>query len=471
MAVIRPFRGLRFDPARAGKLENVVCPPYDVVDEAERKRLTALSPYNLIRVELPQEKPSQPATDADYQRAAKTLETWEKEAVLLREAKPCLYPYVQGYVGPDGKRRERRGFLTALRVEDYDGGAVRPHEKTLASPKEDRFKLLSATQTNVSPVFGLYDDANGKVSEVLAKTIVEEPISEFTDSKGVEHRVWRMDKAESQGAVRSALSQSRIYIADGHHRYETAIRYRNFRRDGERRSAAAHPSGSPSAPGAALGGGPALGTAPFDFALAYLADVRDPGLAVFPIHRLAKLPPGMDAASLREGLGRFFEIEELAGVDPNVDPASLAGRLESAIQTPTRREKLFAFYSPRLAVAWILRSKDALQTFLVQAGLPRPVAGLDVTALHRAILEETLHASYAEGTVHFAHSATDAVKIARGEGSGHGDKAGFDAAILTNATKVTELLQVVDAGETMPQKSTFFFPKPASGIVMNRLDE
>lgn len=452
MAVIRPFRGLRFDPARAGKLENVVCPPYDVVDEAERKRLTALSPYNLIRVELPQEKPSQPATDADYQRAAKTLETWEKEAVLLREAKPCLYPYVQGYVGPDGKRRERRGFLTALRVEDYDGGAVRPHEKTLASPKEDRFKLLSATQTNVSPVFGLYDDANGKVSEVLAKTIVEEPISEFTDSKGIEHRVWRMEKGESQGAVRSALSQSRIYIADGHHRYETAIRYRNFRRD-------------------AVTPRPALGTAPFDFALAYLADVRDPGLAVFPIHRLAKLPPGMDAASLREGLERFFEIEELAGVDPKVDPASLAGRLESAIQTPTRREKLFAFYSPRLAVAWILRSKDALQTFLVQAGLPRPVAGLDVTALHRAILEETLHASYAEGTVHFAHSATDAVKIARGEGSGHGDQAGFDVAILTNATKVTELLQVVDAGETMPQKSTFFFPKPASGIVMNRLDE
>src|SRR5688500_5049719 len=227
MAVIRPFRGLRFDPKRAGSLENVVCPPYDVVDEEHRKQLVARSPGHLIRVELAQEKPSQPASDADYERAAKTLGTWEKEGVLVRDPKPVLYPYSQSFTGPDGKRRERRGFLTALRVEDYDGGAVRPHEKTLPKPKEDRFKLLEATQTNVSPVFGLYDDKDGKVSEVLARTVVNEPMMEFTDDKGIEHRVWKIEDGESIGAVRSALNTSRVYIADGHHRYETALRYRD----------------------------------------------------------------------------------------------------------------------------------------------------------------------------------------------------------------------------------------------------
>ncbi len=451
MAVIRPFRGLRFDPKRAGALDKVVCPPYDVVDEEQRKKLVAQSPWNLIRVELPQEKPSQPATDADYERAAGTLAAWEKEGVLVRDSKPVIYPYSQSFTGPDGKRRERRGFLTALRVEDYDGGAVRPHEKTLPKPKEDRFKLLKATQTNVSPVFGLYDDKDGKVSEVLARTVVNEPIAEFTDDKGIEHRVWKIEDGESIGAVRSALNTSRVYIADGHHRYETALRYRDFRRD------ASDPR-------------PTAGAAPFDFALAFLADARDPGLAIFPIHRLAKAPEGLTEASLREGLERYFAVEDIADVDHAAAPEKIAAKLESAIQTPGRREKLFALYWPKKKIAWLLRGTDALQNFLHSAGMPKPVAALDVAALHRAILEETLKASYAEGTVHFAHSGPDAVKIALGQGTGAGDKDGFDIALLLNATKVQDLLSVVDAGETMPQKSTFFYPKPATGIVMNRLD-
>ena len=454
MAVIRPFRGIRFDPAKSGPLESVICPPYDVVDEPERKRLADLSSYNLIRVELPQEKPAQPATDEDYARAASTLVEWEKKGVLVRDERAALYPYLQAYVGPDGKRRERRGFLCCLRVEDYDGGAVRPHEKTLPKPKEDRFKLLTATQTNVSPVFGLFDDKDGKVAEALAKAFAVDPIADFTDAKGIEHRVWRLDDPEAQGAVRAALQQSRVYIADGHHRYETAIRYRTTRRD-------------------AAAERPPLGTEPYDYALAYLADVRDAGLAVFPIHRLAKLPAGMDAASLRTALERYFTIEEIAGVATSGDPGPIAAKLEQAIGTgkeqPVRnKEKVYALFSAKLSVAWVLRSKETLPTFLLQSGLPKPVAALDVAALHRAILEESLHASYADGTVYFTHSSSDAV--AQTLKSKAGEPA-WDLAILCHPTRVQELLAVVDAGETMPQKSTFFFPKPATGIVMNRLDE
>ena len=459
MAVIRPFRGIRFDPSKAGSLEKVICPPYDVVDDAERKRLAGLSPHNLIRVELPQETPSVPATDEDYARAGNLLAEWEKSGVLVRDERPALYPYLQAYVGPDGKRRERRGFLCCLRVEDYDGGAVRPHEKTLPKPKEDRFKLLQATQTNVSPVFGLYDDKDGKVAEALAKAFVSPPIAEFTDAKGIEHRVWRFDEGEAQGTVRAALGQSRVYIADGHHRYETAIRYRNFRRDAE-------------------GTRPALGSAPYDYALAYLADVRDAGLAVFPIHRLAKLPAGMDAASLRTALERFFTVEEIAAVPTVGDAGLIAAKLEQAIgagkEQPVRnKEKVFALYSAKLSVAWVLRSKETLATFLQQSGLPKPVAGLDVAALHRAILEETLKASYADGTVYFAHDAADAVgyTLPAKDAKDKAKSEPWDLAILCHATRVQELLSVVDAGETMPQKSTFFYPKPATGIVMNRVDE
>src|SRR4051812_2313225 len=347
MAVIRPFRGIRFDPAKVGALEKVMCPPYDVVDEAERKRLASLSPFNLIRVELPQEKPSIPATDADYARAAETLTKWEKEGALVRDERAAIYPYLQAYVGPDGKRRERRGFLTALRVEDYDGGAVRPHEKTLPKPKEDRFKLLTATATNVSPVFGLYDDKEGRVSETLLKAFSTKPIAEFTDAKGIEHKVWSLDDGEAQGKVREALGTSRIYIADGHHRYETAIRYRNARRE----------QATERAP---------LGSAGYDYALAYLADVRDPGLAVFPIHRLAKVPAGMDATALKLALERFFTVEPIAGVDAKASVEKIAPLLEASLGAEApRREKLFVVYSKTLNLAWQLRSKnDALQAFL-----------------------------------------------------------------------------------------------------------
>jgi uncharacterized protein (DUF1015 family) len=254
--------------------------------------------------------------------------------------------------------------------------------------------------------------------------------------------------------VRAALQQSRVYIADGHHRYETAIRYRTHRRDQEATR-------------------PAMGTAPYDFALAYLADVRDPGLAVFPIHRLAKLPAGMDAASLRESLERYFTIEEIPGVPTSGDPAVVSAKLEQAIgsgkEQPVRnKEKTFALFSAKLSIAWVLRSKESLPTFLLQSGLPKPVAALDVAALHKAILEETLKASYAEGTVYFAHNATDAVSHALPDKKKPPE---WDVVILCHATRVQELLAVVDAGETMPQKSTFFYPKPATGIVMNRLDE
>ena len=454
MAVVRPFRGIRFDPAKVGDLARVMCPPYDVVDEAERKRLTALSPWNLIRVELPQEKPSVPATDEEYDAAAKLLRSWEKEKVLMRDEQPALYPYLQAYTGPDGKRRERRGFLSALRVEDYDSGAVRPHEKTLPKPKEDRFKLLTATGTNVSPVFGLYDDKEGKVSEALAKTFAVKPIAEFTDGKSIEHRVWKLEDAVATGLVREALGSSRIYIADGHHRYETAIRYRNFRRE----QSALHRQ---------------PGMAGYDFALAYLADVHDSGLAVFPIHRLAKIPAGMNAAALKTSLERLYTVEPLADIDPNGKVEVVAAQLEAALgKEAPKREKVFVLYSKASGIAWRLRaSTEALTAALLQAGVPKPVAALDVTALHRTILEDTLHASYADGTVHFAHGIADAIAIAQGKGTGAGDAGGFDLAILCHATKVTELLAVVDAGETMPQKSTFFYPKPATGIVMNRIDD
>ncbi len=460
MAVIRPFRGLRYDRSRVGPLERVLCPPYDVVDEAERARLTALSPYNLIRVELPQERPSVAATPEDYARAAETLARWEAEGALLRDGKPSVYPYSQRFVGPDGKTRERRGFLTLLRVEDYDGGAVRPHEKTLPKPKEDRFNLLRSTSTNVSPVFGLFDDRDGRASEVLARACAGAPLAEIVDGKGIEHRVWRIEDGEALGGVRAALTEARIYIADGHHRYETAIRYRNARREAESVR-------------------PPIGTAPYDFTLAYLSDLRDPGLAVFPIHRLAKIPPGLTPAAARAALERFFVVEEIAGVEAAPPgsaasaPEATAAALEAAIQPfAGRKEKAFGLFAPSWRAAWLLRAKgDELTRFLLQAGVVRPVAALDVVALHRAILEEVFAATYAEGSVHFAHSAADAVRIVLGKGTGAGDAAHFGAAILCNATKVSEMVAVVDAAETMPQKSTFFYPKPATGVVMNRLDE
>ncbi len=291
MAEIQPLRALHYDLAKVGSL-NVVCsPPYDVIDPLQREQLAAQSPHNVVAVDLPE--PAQPGGDP-YAHAAELLARWQDEGAVVRDDEPALWVLTQEYTGPDGTRRTRSGFFARVRVTEYGPGRIRPHERTHPGPKEDRLRLTRATRTNLSPIFSLYDDPGNSAWRALAPTIETPPYGALEDEDGTVSRLWRVTDATAIGAVQRALDPAELLIADGHHRYETARVYADeIGGEGDHR-----------------------------YVLQYLVSLEDPGLTVFPTHRLVsglREDPARQealAATLRE----LFEIEELSSTDELAPP-------------------------------------------------------------------------------------------------------------------------------------------------------
>src|SRR3954452_19494663 len=278
MADVQPFRALHYDLERTGGLQAVAAPPYDVIDAEQRAALVARSPYNVVEIDLP-------TGDDPYAHAAEVLERWRAEGILVRDDEPALWALEQDYTGPDGRRRTRRGFFARVRVEDYGPGRIRPHERTHPGPKEDRLRLTRATSANLSPIFSLYDDPAGAAWGALRPQLTDTPWGEVTDEDGTVHRLWRVADPQTAGAVAGALAGVELLIADGHHRYETARVH-------------AQETGDPAA----------------GWVLMCLVALQDPGLTVFPTHRLLT---GLDDAH-REQLRRVLADDfHAAPIDPD----------------------------------------------------------------------------------------------------------------------------------------------------------
>jgi uncharacterized protein (DUF1015 family) len=298
VADVEPLRALHYDQDRAGALGTLVAPPYDVIDPAERAALAALSPHNVVALDLPQ------AADGGdpYEHAAATLASWLDNGILTRDPEPALWAHSQDYTGPDGRRRTRNGFFARVRVEEYGAGRIRPHERTHPGPKEDRLRLTRATRTNLSPIFALYDDPATTAWRALAPHAERDPDGDVADPDGTRHRLWRVGDASAFAAVREALKDTELLIADGHHRYETARVYAEE-----------------------IGG-----EGGHRYVLMYLVALQDPGLEIFPTHRLIV---GLDArrrAALRQELERDWELQEIAAdeLEPTGDGPVRAGFLE-----------------------------------------------------------------------------------------------------------------------------------------------
>jgi len=389
VAVIRPLAGLRYDPAHVGDVGLVLAPPYDVISPAEQTALYGRSPQNVVRLILPRE-PDRGAA------SARTLRARVESGVLVREPLPAIYLYSQQFSLPDGSTRRRDGIICRLRLEDFSRGIVRPHERTLPGPKADRLAILRATGANLSPIFGLYARPGEPVRELVGP--VGEPV---VDVNGW-HQLWRVTDPAAIARVEAALAPETVIIADGHHRYETALEYRDEQRGND---AAA-------------------------FVLAYLANMEEEGVVILPTHRLvrAPLPPDLDA-SLRAD----FEVEPL--------PASRrrAGEIDCVL--PDRRLRL--------------RPRPTAHARL--AALPAALRTLDVELLHQAILEPILGADPA--ALEFTHDddeAADAVRTGRAA-----------AAFLLNPPSMAAVRAVCLAGELMREKSTYFYPKLATGLVLS----
>ncbi|HEV7585466.1 MAG TPA: DUF1015 domain-containing protein [Solirubrobacteraceae bacterium] len=417
MADVQPLRALHYDPAVAGPLPDLVAPPYDVIDAAQRTELMARSPYNVVAVDLPQGEPE------PYAAAREQFESWQLQGALVRDPDPAIWAHTQDYTAPDGRTLTRRGFFCRVRIEDYGPGRVRPHERTHPGPKEDRLRLTRATRANISPIFSLYSDPEQAAWEALAPATSEQPWGEVSDADGTMHRIWRVADPEAIAAVQRATTDAELLIADGHHRYETMQAYaEEIGGDGEHR-----------------------------YILMCLVALEDPGLTVFPTHRLVnKLDPARQEA-LAEALRRDFEVTEVPleqiAPEPGAGPLEL-GYIDSHFQRPMR-----------------LRLKDQAIADAALPGRSQAYRELDTGVLEALVLKGALGLSD-EDISHFngmfyARDTAEALAMVRS-----GD---YDAAFLMRPTPVQQVREIAAAGENMPPKSTYFFPKLLTGLLFNPL--
>ena len=416
MADVEPFRALHYDLDRVGGLTPVVAPPYDVIDADGRAALARRSPHNVVEIDLP-------AGGDPYARAAELFEAWRRERVLVRDDEPALWALEQEYTGPDGRRRTRHGFFARVRVEDYGPGRIRPHERTHPGPKEDRLRLTRATHANLSPIFSLYDDPEGAAWGALVPHTAGAPWGEATDEDGTAHRLWRVGDPRATEAVRAALTGRELLIADGHHRYETARVY-------QREGGVGH-------------------------VLMCLVALQDPGLTVFPTHRLLT---GLDDARrerLRATIERDFEIAEveadaLEPVDPEPGHRVRMGYLDAHHRRPLQ-----------------LTLRDAEIAAAARPGKPAPYRELDTAVLEAVVLKGALGMTEDDiAHLHGLDYARDAAEARRRVESG-----AAEAAFFMRGTPVSQVREVAWAGESMPPKSTYFFPKILTGMVFNVLDD
>lgn len=439
MPDVRPFRALVFDPSTVGDVGLVTAPPYDVIDAESRARLVARHPANVVQLDLPVDEPGD-GPDDRYRRAARTLAAWRSNGTLRKDAHPSIYVYEQAYRVPGTEtERRQRGFFARLRLEAFGEGGVLPHERTLTGPKEDRYKLLRATGVNTSPVVVLYDDPAADGAARLDELTSTSPAVDVTDDDGVRHRLWPLpadgDGPDSELArsLVAAAAAGPVAIADGHHRYETALRYRDERR--MTRSCEEDP--------------------PFDYLLTLFLDATNQPLTVLPTHRIVRsLTIDGGGAALLARAGDLFEIEPASsstGLVEAFDKAGLAAGGEGRFGLWTRdggaflraRREAFAPYLPPGGDA--LR---ALDVTLLGVALER-LAGLDGAAV-------------AGGAIGYDKSAAAAVAaVDRGDG---------DAAWLLEGTPVAAISAVARDGDVMPQKSTYFYPKALTGLVINPLE-
>lgn len=406
VADVRPFRAITFRQEMAGPLGDLLSPPYDVQGPEERARYLAASPHNAVHLDLP---------EVPYEEVRAVIDRWLAEGVLEQSDRPIMIAWTQTFALPDGSRRERRTLLGAVRLEPYEARVVRPHERTHAGPKEDRLRLTRAVRANLSPVFGLYPDPEG--SAWAAARVSGPPWAELTDPDGVVHRLWRLDDPTALDAIAAALRDRWILIADGHHRYETALAYREerVREEGD----------DPSAP--------------YQRVMMGLTSLDDPGLVVLPTHRLLSRWP--------EGAGSAFDRHAVDDLDALVAALAAAdeGRAAVGLVTPEGHWLLTADVAP-----------DA-----------SPAERLDVAMIERLLLVPDLGADQAalahDGELTYTKDAAEAAALV--------DSGEVAAALVMRPIPKPAVAAVSESGETMPQKSTYFFPKLLTGAAFHSLTD
>ena len=436
MAEIIPFRGVLYDPAKVGDVTAVVSPPYDVIGPAEQAALYDRHPCNIVRLELGREHPGDGPRDNRYTRAKRFLEEWLRGGVLRRDGRPAIYLYAVEYRLPSGAMRTMRGFLSLVKLEEFGTGRIFPHENTRAAAKDDRYQLLETCRSNFSPIFSLYSDPAGDIIRTLESADIGRPRIAVTDSDGGHHRLWTVTDPAALERVVAAMKPLPLFIADGHHRYESALRYRNAQRKAHGES----------------------GTLPSDWVLMYFSNLDDPGLTILPTHRVLPGPLPCPIAVIRQRLGETFTLTAFP-FTKETEPAARAkfvNALHAAQATDAHVMGLVIRGESRYD---LLTLNPAAMARLGPSARER----LDVSILQQLVFRGALRLTPQdeERLVYIKDEEDAMASMARGDG---------ELAFLLNPPKVTEVKDVARVGDRMPHKSTYFYPKPLTGLVLNVME-
>lgn len=424
MAVIKAFNGMRYNTSVAGEISKLCCPPYDIISENQRLEYIKENEYNVIRLELPKEG------ENPYANASEILDMWRDKGVLIHEDKPAIYIYEEEF-SACGERKSIKGIIARVKLEEFSKGIILPHEFTLSKAKEDRLNLMKATNCNFSQIYALYMDETHSTLNTINEESEGNAELEFTDSDNVTHRLWIVTDENTIAKLIDDFSDRKLYIADGHHRYETALNYRNYCRDN-----------GISKEGDAQ-----------DYQMIYLVDMEHPGLVVFPTHRLVRDLPEFDKDKMLSLCAEYFDIIEYNGTE------NMEKELEKLYDDG---KKAFGFYCGN--GQWyllVLKDIEIMSKFLPD--LCKASQQLDVSVLHTLILEKIfgIDKENMANQINLTYTKffEEAITLV--------DKGEFQCSFVLNPTRVTEIRDVAAAGEKMPQKSTYFYPKMITGMVMN----
>jgi uncharacterized protein (DUF1015 family) len=439
MALIIPFRGMLYDPAVVGTVRDVVAPPYDIIDQAGQKALHDRHPHNIIRLELGIDKPGDNVSHNRYTRAADTLHDWIKTGALKRDSQPTIYYHTIEYAPPssdtDAPKRTLRGFLITTKLEPLDSGHIYPHENTRSAAKTDRLNLLQACKANLSPIWLLYSDPQNAVLSLLEQAVKGTPARiEFQDDSGCLQRLWAVSEPEILQPIVEAMGSKPLFIADGHHRYETALNYQKLRRE---------QAGNPA------------GLQPYDGVLMLLSPLEDPGLTVLPTHRVTTTPlPSYE--KIKALLTEKFDFKDFPFTENTKN--AVRSRFIETLRTEGRTVPTFGL---------AIKEENRYVTLsLKPAHRPpadaSPRTKLDVSLLQQLVVTALCPSQQEQEAIVYTKDDHEALDwAANGTGTG---------ALLLNATKVSEVQAVATAGERMPHKSTYFYPKPLTGLVINVME-
>lgn len=423
MAEIKGFKALRYDTLKAGDIKKLVCPPYDIISDAERENYLKNSEYNIIRLELPR-------GETPYEDAAKVLKNWIDDGILKTDDNDCIYIYEEEF-SVKKEVKKIKGIICNVKLEEFSKGVVLPHEETLSKAKTDRFNLMSSTFCNFSQIYSLYLDETKETGKLIEASSKKPADIEFTTDDGIIQRLWIINDKDIVDKLSSSFVNRQLFIADGHHRYETALNFRNKLINDKVIKDSSHPA---------------------NYVMMMLVDMDNEGLVVFPTHRLIKNISKFNEETVLQGINEYFEIEKRFDIDDIENVLSCA------------EGKSFVFYTGKDYYYLLnLVKEDAVKKLMPEKS--DAYCNLDVTVLHTLILESLFDINKEnmakQSNLTYTRDLKEAVDAVR--------NGGYNCSFILNPTKVKEIKDVALANEKMPQKSTYFYPKLITGLVMNKL--